>query len=125
MTASATNPGIADCLDLAGTLANLGGDPDLLKELLDFFLEIAPQQLDELDAAIAAGDVAGAGLQAHSMKGGAANVGAVRMAAIARELEMMAKGGALGGATALAESLRAAFADLQACVPRVDWASLG
>jgi HPt (histidine-containing phosphotransfer) domain-containing protein len=115
---------IADVLALESTLDNLGGDPELLRELLQFFLEIAPQQLDELQAVVAAGDTAAVSLQAHSMKGGAANVGAVQMAATARELEMLARGGSLTGAEALAARLRTDFANLQAVLPRVDWQAL-
>ena len=117
-------PEIARVLDLDGTLENLGGDPELLQELLDFFLEMAPQQLQDLGTVVAAGDVAGVDLQAHSMKGGAANVGAVRLCAAARELEMLAKAGSLEGADAMLVRIREEFAALQNVVPLVDWNAL-
>ena len=116
--------GIARVLDLAGTLENLGGDPELYQEILDFFLEIVPQQLDDLQAVLEAGDLAAVDLQAHSMKGGAANVGAVRMTAVARELENLAKNGSLDGAAGLVAQLRTEFAALQAVVSQVDWSVL-
>ncbi|MBD3222369.1 hypothetical protein GF314_14110 [bacterium] len=118
-------PEISRVLDIEGTLANLGGDPELLQELVDFFLEIAPQQLDDLEAAVQAGDVDAVDLQAHAMKGGAANVGAVRVAEASRELETLAKGGGLDGAADIFARIRAEFADLQRVAPQVDWASLG
>jgi HPt (histidine-containing phosphotransfer) domain-containing protein len=118
-------PEIARVLSLAETLANLGDDPELLRELLDFFVEVAPQQLDDLEAVIAAGDVAATEMLAHGMKGGAANVGAVRMAATARELELLTKDGSLEGAEALMTDLRAEFAALAAVLPGVDWQRLG
>ena len=102
-------PEISRVLDLDGTLDNLGGDPELLKELLDFFMELAPGQLDDLQAVVEAGDVAAVDLQAHSMKGGAANVGAVRVREVARELEMLAKSGSLEGAAELYRRMRAEF----------------
>jgi len=117
-------PEVARVLDLEGTLENLGGDPELLKELLDYFLELAPGQLDELGAAVEAGDTAAVDLQAHAMKGGAANVGAVRVSATARELEMLAKGGGLAGAAAIFARLRAEFAALQQALPGLDWTKL-
>jgi len=117
-------PEVARVLDLEGTLENLGGDPELLKELLDYFLELAPGQLDELGAAVEAGDTAAVDLQAHAMKGGAANVGAVRVSATARELEMLAKGGGLDGAAAIFARLRAEFAALQQALPGLDWTKL-
>jgi HPt (histidine-containing phosphotransfer) domain-containing protein len=115
---------IARVLDLNATLDNLGGDPELLKEILDYFLEMAPQQLDDLQAAVAAQDVAAVDLQAHSMKGGAANVGALRLSAAARELEMLAKAGTLEGAGELFAAMREEFAALQQAVPRIDWNAL-
>ena len=117
-------PEIARVLDLGGTLENLGGDPELYQEIFDFFMEIVPQQLDDLQAVQKAGDGAAVDLQAHSMKGGAANVGAVRMTAVARELETLAKNGSLDGAADLVAQLRVEFAALQAVVPQVNWNSL-
>ncbi len=117
-------PEIARVLDLDGTLENLGGDPELLQELLDFFMEMAPQQLQDLAAVVASGDIAGVDLQAHSMKGGAANVGAVRLCAAARELEMLAKAGSLEGADAMLARVREEFAALKHVLPQVDWSAL-
>ena len=56
------SPEITRVLDLAHTLENLGGDPELLREIMDFFVEMVPQQIDDLAAAVQAGDVATVGL---------------------------------------------------------------
>ncbi len=117
-------PEIARVLDLNTTLENLGGDPELLQEILEYFMEMAPQQLDDLQAAVAAQDTAAVDLQAHSMKGGSANVGAVRLAAVARDLEQLAKGGSLAGSFELFERMREEFVALEAVVPRIDWDAL-
>lgn len=117
-------PEIARVLDLDGTLENLGGDPELLQELLEFFMEMAPQQLEDLGTVVASGDIAGVDLQAHSMKGGAANVGAVRLCAASRELEMLAKAGSLEGADAMLARIREEFAALQHVLPQVEWSAL-
>lgn len=117
-------PEISRVLDLEGTLENLGGDPELYQELFDFFLELVPGQLDDLEAAVRAGDVPGVDLQAHAMKGGAANVGAVRMVEASRALEMLAKAGRLDGAEELFGRIRAEFDDLVAVVPGLDWTRL-
>jgi HPt (histidine-containing phosphotransfer) domain-containing protein len=118
------SPEITRVLDLEHTLENLGGDPELLREIMDFFVEMVPQQIDELAMAVQAGDVATVGLQAHGMKGGAGNVGAVRVAATARELEMLAKGGTLTGADELVERLREDFREMHGVLPRLDWSKL-
>jgi HPt (histidine-containing phosphotransfer) domain-containing protein len=119
------SPEIARVLDLERTLENLGGDQELLREIMDFFVELVPQQIEDLAAAVQAGEVATVGLQAHGMKGGAGNVGAVRVAATARELEMLAKDGNLAGAAELVQQLREDFRELHEVLPRLDWANLG
>jgi HPt (histidine-containing phosphotransfer) domain-containing protein len=117
-------PEIARVLDVKATLENLGGDPELLREILDYFLEMAPQQLDDLQAAVTARDVAAVDLQAHSMKGGSANVGAVQLSATARELEMLAKAGSLEGSEQLVAAMREELQALQQAVAQVDWTTL-
>jgi two-component system sensor histidine kinase/response regulator len=114
----------ASVLDTEGTLANLGGDAGLLRELLQFFADLAPGQVRDLGDAVAAGDVAAVDLHAHSLKGAAANVGAVALADAARALEMLAKGGGLAGADALVAGIAdrldetlGAIADLAASWP--------
>ncbi len=119
------SPEITRVLDLERTLENLGGDHELLREIMDFFVELIPQQIEDLAAAVLAGDVTTVGLQAHGMKGGAGNVGAVRVAATARELEMLAKEGSLEGASELVQRLRDEFRDLHEILPRLDWSQLG
>ncbi len=119
------SPEITRVLDLEHTLENLGGDNELLREIMDFFVELVPQQIEDLAAAVQAGDVATVGLQAHGMKGGAGNVGAVRVAATARELEMLAKQGSLSGAAELVQQLRDDFRELHEVLPRLDWSKLG
>jgi len=118
-------PEISRVLDLQGTLENLGGDPELYQELFEFFLDLVPAQLDDLGAAVQAGDVPAVDLQAHAMKGGAANVGAVRVAEASRALEALAKAGSLEGAEQLFDRIRAEFDDLLAVVPNLDWSTLG
>lgn len=57
-------------------------------ELLDTFLEEAPAMLAELRAARADGDADRFRRAAHSLKSNASTFGAVRLAALARELEL-------------------------------------
>ena len=116
---------ISRVMDLAGTLENLGDDVELLQELMEFYMEMVPQQLDDLQAVLEAGDVAAVDMQAHGLKGGSANVGAIGVTEVAREMEMLAKGGSLEGAVEMMGRLRQEFALLAEAVPNIDWASLG
>ncbi len=66
-------------------------------ELLDVYLDDAPQQLRTLQAALEAGDVQGVASAAHRMKSTSAIVGATRLAEVSQEAEERARAGDLSG----------------------------
>ncbi|WP_339825494.1 Hpt domain-containing protein [uncultured Arenimonas sp.] len=68
-----------------------GGDPVETKALLDDFLATTAQDLQGLDAARAAGDLAALARQAHKIKGAARLVGAQPLAEAALAAETAAK----------------------------------
>jgi PAS domain S-box-containing protein len=69
-------------------ISNLRSEfPDLVVRLVDVFERTTPPLLDDLRAAVAAGDEAEARALAHKLKGGSETVGAARLAAHARGLE--------------------------------------
>jgi len=65
-------------------------DPEDLTDMFGLFPGQARLQADEIDAAIASGDPVAVKRAAHGMKGANANLGAQRIAAIAREIELNA-----------------------------------
>ena len=70
------------------------GKPDPVAELIDLFLEEAPQQLDAMDNAIAENDsssLAQTISAATTLKGSASNLGARGLAALCDEIEQTAK----------------------------------
>jgi HPt (histidine-containing phosphotransfer) domain-containing protein len=69
----------------------LGGDREALVELVDAFLEEAPQRLAEMRSS----DPAVAGRAAHTLKSNALTFGAGELAAICREAEAAARTGGL------------------------------
>ena len=84
--------------NLAGALERVGGDRDLLGELMGIFEVESPKLLGMIRAAIARGDAAALELNAHGLKGAAGNFSAGPAAARARELEMMGRNKTLEGA---------------------------
>ncbi len=66
------------------------GDPDLLKELAQIFIENAPQTFAEMQAALDAGDQAALKRSAHTLKGLFATFACPQGEASARELEVAA-----------------------------------
>ncbi|MBI1354858.1 MAG: Hpt domain-containing protein [Acidobacteria bacterium] len=68
-------------------------DTEFMQELVAIYLDDAPQQLRELQAAAEAQDLSAIADKAHRIKGGAANVGAESLAALCAELERSARRG--------------------------------
>ena len=66
--------------------ANAGAD--FVKELIDTFFEEAPTMLDEMRAALAAGDAETFRRAAHSLKSNSQTFGAVALGALARDAEL-------------------------------------
>jgi CheY-like chemotaxis protein/HPt (histidine-containing phosphotransfer) domain-containing protein len=76
----------------------VGGDPEILTELIDTFLEDGPHLLADMRQAVKKGDAGGLRLAAHGLKSNSADFGATVLAEMCRELEMMGKAGMLDGA---------------------------
>ena len=92
-------------LDRSGALERVGGDEDLLNELLSMLLEQARTGLADLAQAIREGDARGVERGAHSLKGAAASLGAERFRQRAWELETIGRSGDLAAAPAALKRL--------------------
>jgi HPt (histidine-containing phosphotransfer) domain-containing protein len=64
---------------------------DFINELIDAFLEDAPNMINQMETARATGDVESFRRNAHSLKSNANTFGATELAGLARELEVMAR----------------------------------
>jgi HPt (histidine-containing phosphotransfer) domain-containing protein len=100
---------IIDQPALAALLDSLGGDVDFLKELIDAYLDSTPGLFADMRRAAAAGDAAGLQRAAHTLKTGSANMGALQLAALCKELEDVGRSGALDGAEARIDAAAAAY----------------
>jgi HPt (histidine-containing phosphotransfer) domain-containing protein len=65
-------------------------------ELVDLYLHDTPKRLIELRRALDAGDTPTLTREAHTLKSSSANVGAMKMSEIARELEIAGRTGEMG-----------------------------
>ncbi len=78
-------------LDLELALTRVGGDRELLQELISLFLEESPKMLSELQEATAAGDAEMVENTAHGLKGSAANFAAGPTVDAAYRLELLGR----------------------------------
>jgi HPt (histidine-containing phosphotransfer) domain-containing protein len=107
-------------LDLAvmANIRSLGGpgEPDVYMEVAQLFLADVPIHLAALGAAIAARNVELVERTAHRLRGGALEMGALRMAPLCAAIEHAARDGSLEHAAARAESLDREFAATRAAL---------
>lgn len=82
---------------------------DFINELIDAFLEDAPNMLNNMQLALDVKDIETFRRNAHSLKSNANTFGAMELASLAKELELMAKENNLNIGNRL-EILRDAFA---------------
>jgi CheY-like chemotaxis protein/HPt (histidine-containing phosphotransfer) domain-containing protein len=99
--------------------ATAGGDPAFLAELIDTFLEDAPQLLNNLRQALDNRDAAGIRLAAHSLKSNGAEFGATTFSALCKQLEMSGKSGELTGAEVLLNQVKEEFENVKAALEAV------
>jgi PAS domain S-box-containing protein len=93
-----TTAALLDAVALERLREMVGGDAQILIELIDTFLEDGPHLLADMRQAVEREDVAGLRLAAHGLKSNSADFGATVLSELCRELEMMGKAGVLEGA---------------------------
>jgi signal transduction histidine kinase/CheY-like chemotaxis protein len=77
-------------MDLAAMRARLGGDEELMREIMQLFLDDYPDRLASVASAVRDGDADAVRVAAHTMKGAAAQLSATSVAACASSLEQAA-----------------------------------
>jgi signal transduction histidine kinase/DNA-binding response OmpR family regulator/HPt (histidine-containing phosphotransfer) domain-containing protein/PAS domain-containing protein len=108
-----------DTAALDNLLDLVGGEHEYLVELIDSFLEDAPQLLDELSESIEKNDSISVRRVAHSLKSNGADFGAARFYELCRDLEMIAKSGTLETARTYATQIRSEFLKVQTALTAV------
>ncbi len=111
--AAAGDAGDADAVFDTRRLRDIFGDAESVAGMVREYLETARPDLDELDAAVRAGDACAAGLVAHRMKSAARIVGAERLARACLALEDAGRRGEAGQIEALGAAILATFAELE------------
>lgn len=109
-------------MDEALALSRVGGDFELLREVVGLFLDDYPQAIEKLRKAVAANDSSGVEHHAHSLKGSVSTFGATDVFESALALEKQGRGGNLSNAadnlTRLENALKALRPELQALQAR-------
>lgn len=91
-------------------------DKEFVGELVNTFLDDAPQLLASLESGLSAQDAESFRRAAHSLKSNGASLGAMAFSEAAKELEMMGKAGDLAAAPPKVASLRKQFDEVAAAL---------
>ena len=92
------------------------GEPDVLAEVLELFLEDVPRRIARIRGAYAARDAAELYKAAHSLKGSAGNIGAQALFEVCRQLDDKGRAGDLADATRLVDALDAEFKRVEVAI---------
>jgi HPt (histidine-containing phosphotransfer) domain-containing protein len=112
---SGANPGAAEASGAAAvSLARIDrlrksmpGKESVVGEMIDLFVADLPGRLGAIREAVGRADARALGLQAHALRGGAANFGAARLDELCGALEELGMRGVLAVAPAMLEALHA------------------
>ncbi|MCL4215559.1 MAG: response regulator, partial [Candidatus Hydrogenedentes bacterium] len=85
--------GDLEVFDRQSLMELLSGDEELVKSIIEGFLEDLPRQMTALKSHVDAGDAESAGRQGHTIKGAAANTRCLALSAAAHEIETAGKAG--------------------------------
>jgi PAS domain S-box-containing protein len=98
--------------DARVALRGVGGDQELLKEIIDIYLAEGPRWMAEIGGAVKRQDAATLQRVAHTLKGTASGFGAAQVSELAQRLEDMGRNANLEGAVEVRAQLDAAVARL-------------
>jgi signal transduction histidine kinase/DNA-binding response OmpR family regulator/HPt (histidine-containing phosphotransfer) domain-containing protein/PAS domain-containing protein len=110
---------VLDQAALNNLLVAVGGEFEYLDQLIEAFLQDAPQLLAELQTHVAAGNADGTRRIAHGLKSNGTDMGATVFSDLCRDLEALAKSGVLTGAADLAVQIAAEYERVRAALEAV------
>ena len=93
------------------------GAPNLLDKIVSLYLADAPQLSQSMRDAIAAGDSAALQRAAHKLKSSSANLGALKLAELCKEMEARAGGDVLVNAERWFSLIEREYARVRAALP--------
>ncbi len=94
----------------------VAGAPDMLAKIIEIYLQECPKLLETLDEAVASGDADGVRKAAHSLKSSSANLGAINLSALCKELEMGGRDNRLDKAAELLAGIDAEYSAVKAAL---------
>jgi HPt (histidine-containing phosphotransfer) domain-containing protein len=92
------------------------GDPDFFAELVGLFLKDTPERLEAIRQACVEGDAKALEAAAHSLKSSCGNLGAVQLAGLCKDLEVIGRERRIEAAPSLVERSEQEYARVRAAL---------
>jgi HPt (histidine-containing phosphotransfer) domain-containing protein len=108
-----------ESLNAVRLIAALGGDRELLLEIIELYLRDSPAMLYALQLEAKRMQPEGLAKAAHVLKGSVANFGTSRLYELARELEHCARGDELANVARIMSQIDGAFAGFEQALARM------
>ena len=121
MSWQSSSEGDVPFTDMAEIMDAVDGDKELVKELVNDFLEICPKQLEELIAAVHKSDPVQVERKAHSFKGSVGNFGVKSVQELAYELEKMGREEKLDNADSVLAKLQKEMKKIESYLSSDEW----
>ncbi|MCP4353252.1 MAG: response regulator [Desulfobacterales bacterium] len=109
-----------EVFDIDQLLHHMGGDESFSKELLEMFPQLMSEEINTLKEALDRNNADRVTVQAHSIKGMAANIAASKLRAVAYEMEIAGERGELDRVRLLMDTLEQEFEMLLLALPDSD-----
>ena len=116
--ALSTDPSVS-AFDHGAALDNVGGDIEVLREIIGMFFEECPGWLNQIRDGVARGDAAAVRHGAHTLKGAISTFGSTAARDLAQQLETMGQHQDLTGADEISLQLERAIHDLRPALEAV------
>ena len=87
---------------------------DSLDEVLQTYIDYIPGQIDELSQAVLTDDAESVFNLAHKMKSSSSSIGALGLAQVAEQIELIGRAGSTRGTAELLEKLKGMYLDAEA-----------
>ncbi|MFT7667562.1 MAG: HPt (histidine-containing phosphotransfer) domain-containing protein [Planctomycetota bacterium] len=107
--------------DVIEGLRELGGedDPGLVLELIEMFLDDAPNHLDDMMMSMKSSNAELMQRSVHTLKSSSANMGAIRLPQICNEMEQLAQNADINGYRKLTSTCLDAFKEVDAALRQI------
>jgi len=89
------------------------GEPSLMDKIITIYLQTTPKLLQDLREAVAASDAQAMRKAAHSLKSSSANVGAMKLSDIFKDVEVIGRTGSIQGAAALLKEIESEYQQVE------------